>query len=114
MPPLLVHWLAFTGGLLSLGTTVGHLLPGIALEEDVYQSVRQEIEQDLAHREAVEAAARILEEILDGVRTPERPATPVDAYITVHHGRDMQTYIPKIHPPINFTLSLDLQNSWCS
>lgn len=57
--------------------------PGIAVEEDVYHDARQEIEQELAHREAVEAATRILQEILDGVRTPERPSSPVDAYITV-------------------------------
>lgn len=37
----------------------------------------------MAHREAVETATRLLEEILDGVRTPERARSPVDAYITV-------------------------------
>ena len=31
----------------------------------------------------METAARILNEILDGVRTPERARSPVDAYITV-------------------------------
>lgn len=56
---------------------------GTAVEEDVYANVRKEIEEDLAHRQAVEAAQRILQEILDGVRTPERARSPVDAYITV-------------------------------
>lgn len=31
----------------------------------------------------METATRLLEEILDGVRTPERARSPVDAYITV-------------------------------
>ena len=31
----------------------------------------------------METAARLLDEILDGVRTPERARSPVDAYITV-------------------------------
>ena len=56
---------------------------GVAIEDDIYKDARQQIEQELAHREAVEAAARILDEILDGVRTPERARSPVDAYITV-------------------------------
>ena len=56
---------------------------GVAVEDDIYKEARQQIEQELAHREAVATAARILKEILDGVRTPERPSSPVDAYITV-------------------------------
>ena len=60
-----------------------NLLAGVALEEDIYKEARQQIEDDLAHREAVETATRLLEEILDGVRTPERARSPVDAYITV-------------------------------
>ena len=58
-------------------------LLGVAIEDDIYKDARQQIEQELAHREAVGAAARILDEILDGVRTPERARSPVDAYITV-------------------------------
>ena len=56
---------------------------GIAVEDDIYKEARQQIEQELAHREAVETARRLLDEILEGVRTPERPRSPVDAYITV-------------------------------
>ena len=36
----------------------------------------------------METAARILNEILDGVRTPERARSPVDAYITVSSSVD--------------------------
>ena len=53
------------------------------MEDDIYKEARQQIEQELAHREAVETAARLLDEILEGVRTPERSRSPVDAYITV-------------------------------
>ena len=56
---------------------------GVAVEDDIYKEARQQIEQELAHREAVETASRLLDEILEGVRTPERPRSPVDAYITV-------------------------------
>ena len=60
-----------------------HICSGVAVEDDIYKEARQQIEQELAHREAVETAARLLDEILEGVRTPERPRSPVDAYITV-------------------------------
>lgn len=53
------------------------------MEDDIYKEARQQIEQELAHREAVETATRLLDEILEGVRTPERPRSPVDAYIMV-------------------------------
>lgn len=56
---------------------------GVAVEVDIYKEARQQIEEELAHREAVETATRILNEVLDGVRTPERARSPVDAYITV-------------------------------
>ena len=56
---------------------------GVAVEDDIYKEARQQIEQELAHREAVETATRLLDEILEGIRTPERARSPVDAYITV-------------------------------
>ena len=61
------------------------LLPGtgVAVEDDIYKEARLQIEEELARREAKETVARILNEILDGVRTPERARSPVDAYITV-------------------------------
>lgn len=36
----------------------------------------------LTHNEAEETVGMILESILNGVRTPERPATPIDSYLT--------------------------------
>ena len=56
---------------------------GVAVEDDIFFEARQQIERELAQREAETTVSRILNEILDGVRTPERPRSPVDAYITV-------------------------------
>ncbi|XP_032226527.2 MYCBP-associated protein [Nematostella vectensis] len=76
------NWELLTEPVLCGGGAIRVCLRGIAIEEDVYADARREIEKELAHREAIEAAARILQEILDGVRTPERSRSPVDAYIT--------------------------------
>ncbi|EDO31470.1 predicted protein [Nematostella vectensis] len=78
------NWELLTEPVLCGGGAIRVCLRGIAIEEDVYADARREIEKELAHREAIEAAARILQEILDGVRTPERSRSPVDAYITMH------------------------------
>lgn len=75
-------WELMTKPTLCGGDPIRITLRGVAIEDDIYKDARQQIEQELAHREAVEAAARILDEILDGVRTPERARSPVDAYIT--------------------------------
>ena len=65
------------------GAAIRVTLRGIATQEDLYREERQKIEEELAKREALQTARRILDGILDGVRTPERPSSPVDAYITV-------------------------------
>lgn len=75
-------WELMTKPILCGGAPIRITLRGVAVEDDIYKEARQQIEQELAHREAVATAARILKEILDGVRTPERPSSPVDAYIT--------------------------------
>jgi len=75
-------WELMTKPILCGGTPIRITLRGVAVEDDIYEDARQQIEQELAHREAVETATRILNEILDGVRTPERARSPVDAYIT--------------------------------
>lgn len=75
-------WELMTKPILCGGAPIRITLRGVAVEEDIYKDARQQIEEELAHRQAVETAARILDEILDGVRTPERARSPVDAYIT--------------------------------
>lgn len=75
-------WELMTKPILCGGAPIRIHLRGVAVEDDIYKEARQRIEEELARREAVETAARILNEILDGVRTPERARSPVDAYIT--------------------------------
>lgn len=70
---------------LSGGAAIRVTLRGVACQEDTYKEERQKLENELAKREALQTAKHILEEILDGVRTPERPSSPVDAYITVRN-----------------------------
>ncbi|KAJ7394063.1 hypothetical protein OS493_003736 [Desmophyllum pertusum] len=75
-------WELMTKPTLCGGAPIRVTLRGVAVEDDIYKEARQQIEQELAHREAVETASRLLDEILEGVRTPERARSPVDAYIT--------------------------------
>lgn len=75
-------WELMTRPTLCGGAPIRITLRGVALEEDIYKEARQQIEDELAHREAVETATRLLEEIFNGVHTPERARSPVDAYIT--------------------------------
>lgn len=57
-------------------------LRGIALQEDKYKRQRQQLEAELKQKEAEQMVRHVLEEIVGGMRTPERPSSPVDAYIT--------------------------------
>ncbi|XP_078360278.1 MYCBP-associated protein-like [Oculina patagonica] len=75
-------WELMTRPTLCGGAPLRITLRGVAVEDDIYKEARKQIEQELAHREAVETATRLLDEILEGVRTPERARSPVDAYIT--------------------------------
>ncbi|XP_071490212.1 MYCBP-associated protein-like [Diadema antillarum] len=57
-------------------------LRGVALQEDKNLKQRREIENELFAKQAQVAVRRILDELVDGVRTPDRVPSPVDAYIT--------------------------------
>ncbi|XP_074657573.1 MYCBP-associated protein-like isoform X3 [Tubulanus polymorphus] len=57
-------------------------LRGIALQEDKYKEKRIELETELAGKQATQVVSHILDELLDGIKTPERSRSPVDAYIT--------------------------------
>ncbi|XP_046580766.1 MYCBP-associated protein-like isoform X2 [Haliotis rubra] len=57
-------------------------LRGVALQEDIYQKQRQELEQDLQAKQANQVVTQILDELIDAIRMPDRPQSPVDAYIT--------------------------------
>ncbi|XP_041458125.1 MYCBP-associated protein-like isoform X2 [Lytechinus variegatus] len=57
-------------------------LRGVALQEDKNLKQRKEIEEELFAKQAQVAVRRILDELVDGIRTPERAQSPIDAYIT--------------------------------
>ncbi|XP_046350342.2 MYCBP-associated protein-like isoform X3 [Haliotis rufescens] len=57
-------------------------LRGVALQEDIYQKQRQELEKDLQTKQANQVVTQILDELIDAIRMPDRPQSPVDAYIT--------------------------------
>ncbi|XP_038078337.1 MYCBP-associated protein-like [Patiria miniata] len=75
-------WQLDTRPVLCGGAVLQVTLRGIALQEDKNKRQRYQIEQDLFTKQAVLTAQRILDELIDGIRTPERPCSPVDAYIT--------------------------------
>ncbi|XP_025902624.1 MYCBP-associated protein [Nothoprocta perdicaria] len=55
---------------------------GIAVYEDKLADLREKLETDLAAREGATIVEETLKELLDRIRTPERPPSPVDAYVT--------------------------------
>ncbi|KAL4226579.1 hypothetical protein ACF0H5_014564 [Mactra antiquata] len=57
-------------------------LRGIAFAEDKYKGQRMKLESELQKKEADQMMRHILEGIIGGMRTPERPSSPIDAYIT--------------------------------
>lgn len=70
-------------------------LRGIAFAEDKYKGQRQKLESELQQKEADQMMRQILEEIIGGMRTPERPSSPIDAYITEEE--IFQRCNPKLH-----------------
>ncbi|XP_050397125.2 MYCBP-associated protein isoform X4 [Patella vulgata] len=57
-------------------------LRGVALQEDTYKIHRETIEQHLSDKQANQVVNQLLYELIDGIRTPERSRSPIDAYIT--------------------------------
>ncbi|XP_043946416.1 MYCBP-associated protein [Protopterus annectens] len=75
-------WEFCTHPVLLGGASLQVSLHGIALSEDKLAHVRQSLEEELEDREALTTVERLVNELLEGVQTPERPATPVNTYIT--------------------------------
>ncbi|XP_078330046.1 MYCBP-associated protein-like isoform X1 [Crassostrea virginica] len=57
-------------------------LRGIALQEDKFQREREELERDLQQKQAEQVVRQIMYDIISGIKTPDRPSSPIDAYIT--------------------------------
>ncbi|CAH1789365.1 unnamed protein product [Owenia fusiformis] len=57
-------------------------LRGVALQEDKFYEQRRELEKELARKQAEQIIQQILHDITDGIKTPDRALSPIDAYIT--------------------------------
>ena len=77
------QWQLDTQPILNGGAAIRVLLKGLATQDDLNAEKRAALEKDLNQRQTAQIVQTILNEILDGVRSPERPASPVDAYVTV-------------------------------
>ena len=77
------QWQLDTQPVLSGGAVIRVLLKGLALQDDLNAEKRARLEDELGQRQARQIVESIVKEILDGVRSPERPASPVDSYLTV-------------------------------
>lgn len=75
-------WQLDTRPTLCGGASLQVTLRGVALQEDKNKRQRNEIEQELFRKQAEMSIRRILDDVVDGVRTPERARSPIDAYIT--------------------------------
>ncbi|XP_075759879.1 MYCBP-associated protein isoform X2 [Pelodiscus sinensis] len=75
-------WEFCTHPMLLGGAALQVSLWGIAVYEDKFAGLRDELERELAVREVAVIVQENLKELLDRIRTPERVPSPVDAYIT--------------------------------
>ncbi|XP_072032494.1 MYCBP-associated protein-like isoform X2 [Amphiura filiformis] len=75
-------WQLDTRPVLCGGAALQVTLRGVALQEDKNKKQRNEIEQELFHKQAEMTIRRIIDDLVDGVKTPERSHSPIDAYIT--------------------------------
>nr|XP_002731234.2 PREDICTED: MYCBP-associated protein-like [Saccoglossus kowalevskii] len=75
-------WQLITRPAVHGGAALKVTLRGVALQEDKNKKVRNEIERELAHKQAQMAIKKIVDDLVEGIRTPERARSPIDAYIT--------------------------------
>ncbi|KAE8576780.1 hypothetical protein XENTR_v10004318 [Xenopus tropicalis] len=71
------NWEFCTHPVLLAGALLEVSLWGIALHEDKTAPLREALQRELEAREALVVAQHIVEELLEGVRSPERPQSPV-------------------------------------
>ncbi|XP_033725528.1 MYCBP-associated protein-like isoform X2 [Pecten maximus] len=80
-------------------------LRGIALQEDKFLKEREELERDLQQKQAEQMVRQVMFDIISGIKTPDRPSSPVDNYITEEEIFARNN--PKLH--YNFTLVQQLK-----
>ncbi|XP_040291672.1 MYCBP-associated protein [Bufo bufo] len=71
------NWEFCTHPVLLAGALIQVSLWGISLYEDKTAPLREALQRELESREALFIAQKMVQEILDGVRSPERPQSPV-------------------------------------
>uniref|UniRef100_H3B2Z4 MYCBP associated protein n=1 Tax=Latimeria chalumnae TaxID=7897 RepID=H3B2Z4_LATCH len=104
-------WEFSTHPVLLGGASLQLKLRGVAIYEDKMAEVRRVLEKELKTKEALATAEQILEELVKGVRTPKRPRSPINAYITeeeIFQSKNPQLYFQ--HPAVQNLK--DLWNQW--
>ncbi|KAM4691214.1 MYCBP-associated protein [Rhinophrynus dorsalis] len=71
------NWEFCTHPVLMAGALLQVSLWGIALYEDKTAPLREALQRELESREALTVAQQVLQELLDGVHSPDRPQSPV-------------------------------------
>ncbi|XP_069102201.1 MYCBP-associated protein-like [Argopecten irradians] len=77
----------------------------IALQEDKFLKEHEELERDLQQIQAEQMVRQVMFDIISGIKTPDRPSSPVDNYITEEE--IFARYNLKLH--YNFTLVQQLK-----
>ncbi|KAG1955827.1 MYCBP-associated protein [Pimephales promelas] len=75
-------WRLNTHPVLMGGASVLVTLRGVALDQDKNAQQRAALQQELERKACVSLCQRILMDLIRGVRSPERPISPDDLYIT--------------------------------
>ncbi|XP_077993073.1 MYCBP-associated protein-like isoform X1 [Glandiceps talaboti] len=75
-------WQLITRPALNGGSALQVTMRAVALQEDKNKKIRNEIERELSHKQAEMTIRRIVDDLVEGIRTPDRARSPVDAYIT--------------------------------
>ncbi|XP_078510578.1 MYCBP-associated protein isoform X2 [Lissotriton helveticus] len=75
-------WEFCTHPVLLGGASLQLSLFGISLYEDKTAELRQALESELEAKEAVVIAEELLLDLLSGVRSPERPPSPINTYVS--------------------------------
>ncbi|CAF1189127.1 unnamed protein product [Rotaria sordida] len=76
------RWQLLTRPVLCGGRPIIFTLRGVTIEEDIHRQTRINIDKMLLHKEAESIVRKVVSNILDNVRTPERARSPVGFYMT--------------------------------
>ncbi|XP_070535835.1 MYCBP-associated protein-like [Ptychodera flava] len=90
-------WQLVTRPALNGGCALQVTLRAVALQEDKNLKLRNEIERELSHKQAEMNIRKIVDDLVEGIRTPDRARSPVDAYITE------EEIFERLNPGMHFT-----------